>query len=295
MVDAIKNFADVEYWHKDGSILEILKQIKMKPDFIFHYDIAWKNVFSPNITDFDKINIPKGCYVIDTHFNPEERKQYFEQNKIDVIFSATKYPFLQTFQEKKFQKKFRWLPFAINPNVIKDWKLKKDIKFLLAGQVYNKKANKPKTKKGRYPFREKVLKSMKNVKGFTFVPHPGHLTQNYDMVEHNYAKLINRAEIFFTCGGVTNYPVLKFFEVPGCNTLLLAKPNRDILDLGFRDKVNFVACTNSNIYEKAMYYIKNTKEREKIKKEAYDFIHKNHTIQIRAQQFVKLVSKVINS
>lgn len=295
LIDAISQFADVHYWHKDGSILDIIDQIQMNPDFIFHYDIAWKNKFSPEIKDLDKVNIPKGCFVIDIHFNPNVRRQYFDQNKIDVIFSATKYPFLETFHESTYTKRFKWLPFAINPDVIKDWKLKKDINFLLAGQVYNTKSNKTRTKKGRYPFREKVLEVMQNEKGFQFMSHPGHFTKNKKKIDHNYAKMINRAHIFFTCGGQPKYPVLKFFEVPGCNTLLLAEANKDILELGFIDKVNFVACNQSNIYKNAMYYIKNDEERKRITKEGFNFIHQNHTLQIRAKQFVGYVLEIIKS
>src|SRR5699024_11243164 len=76
----------------------------------------------------------KGCFVIDLHWKPEERKRYFRQNKIDLIFSATKHPFLKVFPQ--YKQKLRWLPWAINPAIMKDWKQKKDIDSLLMGLVY---------------------------------------------------------------------------------------------------------------------------------------------------------------
>jgi spore maturation protein CgeB len=93
------------------------------------------------------------------------------------------------------------------------------------------------------------------------------------MVNEKYARELNRARIFFTCGGEFQYAVAKFFEAPGCRTLLLAKPNKDILELGFKDGVNFVACNESDFYDKAIYYLRNYKERERITNNGYHFIH----------------------
>ncbi|MBH0231737.1 hypothetical protein H0267_16155 [Halobacillus sp. KCTC 3957] len=35
-------------------------------------------------------------------------------------------------------------------------------------------------------------------------------------VDKKYALELNRAKIFFTCGSVFQYPVLKFYEAPAC-------------------------------------------------------------------------------
>jgi spore maturation protein CgeB len=101
--------------------------------------------------------------------------------------------------------------------------------------------------------------------------------------------------MFFTCGGQFHFAVLKFFEAPGCNTLLLAEPNPDMLDLGFEDRVNFVACTEEDLYEKAMYYNKNIEERNRITAKGYAFIHKYHINSVRAQQFISYVKDCIHN
>ncbi len=293
---AIENFAEVRYWHNNGNIQKIIKRLDFIPDFIFHYDIAWGYALSPNITGLDKINIPKGCLVIDTHFSPVERCKYFEKNKIDLIFSTTKSSFLQTYP--KYKDKFRWFPFSINPNVFKDWRLKKDIDFLLIGQLYDrvkKTGYQTNTPKGRYQFREDVLNQMRGVKGFVFHSHPGHMAPASALLNEKYAKELNRSKIFFTCGSTLKYPVLKFFEAPASKTLLLAEPVQDILDLGFKDGVNFVACNQSNFYEKAMYYLKNEKERMKITENGYQFIRSDHTNDIRAKKFVDDVREYIRN
>lgn len=289
MIRALEQFADVYYWKHDGDIIDILNEIEIIPDFILHYDIAWGNFFAPKITNLEKIDIPKGCYVIDTHWYKRSRVNYFTTNKIDLIFSVTKESFLKEFPT--FESKFRWTPFSVSPNVFKDWELEKTSRFLLMGLVYDGRRMSP--AKGQYKFREEVKRQMEKVEGFKFIRHPGHRTRKNHMVNEAFAKELNSAEIFFTCGGARQYPVMKFFEVPACRTLLLAESNPDILELGFTDKENFVACDTTNVYKMAIYYSENEKERKRITDNGYNFIHQHHTNEIRAKQFIDYITEFI--
>ncbi|ERN52878.1 glycosyltransferase [Alkalihalophilus marmarensis] len=291
IINAIEEYAQLCYWYEDGDIKDILKEIPFTPDFIFHYDIAWNYALSPNITGLENVNIPKGCYVIDLHWDNKKRIQYFNENKIDLVFSVSKHPFLAVFPQLK--NKLRWLPWSINPLIIKDWKEPKSIDYLLLGLVWAEDL-KVKPQKGRYQFRDLVLDKMRNLDNFVFHPHPGHNAKENEklLINEKYAKEINKAKIFFTCGCTDNlggFAVLKFFEVPGCRSLLLAEPNREINDLGFVDGDNFVACSRDNFYEKAEYYLSNSNERERITNNGYEFIHSQHTNQIRAKQFVQMI------
>src|SRR5690625_422110 len=161
-LQAIEKVANVTYHHEDGDILDILKQQNKIPDFILHYDITSRHILSPRIQNLDKIDIPVGAYVIDAHWDNDERRKYFEQNNISLIFSVSKRPFLKRFPE--YASKLRFLPFSINPTIIKNWNLKKDIDFLLMGHIARS-----------YPFREAVRDKMEQVDGFVYHQHPGHL------------------------------------------------------------------------------------------------------------------------
>ncbi len=282
-LQAIEKVANVTYHHEDGDILAILKQQKVKPDFILHYDITARNLLSPRIKHLDKIDIPIGAYVIDAHWRPDQRKEYFESNNISLIFSVSKYPFLKRYPE--YKGKFRYLPFSINPNIIKDWQLPKDIDYLLMGHIARS-----------YPFRIKVRDKMKNMRSFVYHKHPGHLKKDRSLyiIDEEYGKEINRAKIFFTCGSIYKYPVMKYFEVPGCNTLLIAEKNRDLTDLGFKNGIHYVVADETNFFEKATYYIKNETKRKEIALNGYHFIHKHHTHEVRAKQFIRYVQNFLN-
>ncbi|MFP3886607.1 glycosyltransferase [Priestia filamentosa] len=293
-IKAIEQFADVRYWYTNGEIKTILKTLKFQPDFIFHYDIAYGFALSPYITGLNEIDIPKGCLVIDAHFSPPTRTKYIEDAKINLIFSITKETFLKTYP--MYDDKFRWWPFSINPSIFKDHQLQKDVDFLLMGQVFDrtgKSPNRTHTYSGKYPFREEVLSQMRDVEGFTYHPHPGHNAGNSSLVNEKYAMQLNRSKIFFTCGSKFQYPVLKFFEAPACKSLLLAEPVNDIADLGFKDGVHYIACDHTNVYEKAMYYINNDKERETVTDAGYRFLHRYHTDEERAKQFVQYLQEYL--
>jgi spore maturation protein CgeB len=295
-IKAIEKFSEVKYWYSNGNIHEIMKILNFTPDFIFHYDMGWEYALAPYVSGLDEVDIPKGCFVIDSHYSPPKRSNYFESNKMDLIFSTTKSHFLRTYPQ--FKDKFKWFPFSINSNIFKDYQLKKDIDFLLMGLVFDggeKTGHQAWTPKGIYLFRDEVLDKMRGEKGFVYHPHPGHTAPANALVNEKYAKELNRSKMFFTCGSVYKYPVLKYFEAPACKTLLLAEPVPDILDLGFKDGVNFVACDRMNFYERAMYYLENENERIEITENGYEFIHANHTDDVRAEDFVNMIQEFIQN
>lgn len=285
MITAIEAEADVRYWHQDGNIQDILAELDFTPDFIFHYDIEWHNAFAPKISGLPSISIPKGCYVLDVHYAPQVRKAYFNQSaKPDLIFSASKYPFLKAFPD--CASRFEWLPFGINPDIIKDYGLAKTFRYSLAGLVDS-----------RYVFRQEVLKQMRGEEGFVHFSHPGHLTPQRPglFINEKYASALNQSMISFTCGSKLQIPVAKFFELPGCRTLMLAENNPDIEELGFKDRENYAACDIENVRDKALYYANAAEEREALTLAGYSFIHQHHTNQVRAKQFVAAIRRYISA
>ncbi|WP_240941558.1 glycosyltransferase [Paenibacillus sp. HB172176] len=284
MLTAIEQAADVSYWHRDGDILEILNGLDFEPDAIFHYDIEWRNAFAPQIRNLDKCKLLKACFVLDVHFEPDTRLRYFNRDaKPDMIFSASKYPFLNAFQE--CASRFHWLPFGINPSVIRDYREEKSIRYSLTGLLEEK-----------YPFRQAVLNRMKGVDGFVHFKHPGHRTASRPglFVNENYTRAINRSRISFTCGSVLQIPVAKFFEIPGCRSLMLAETNPDIEELGFKDEEHFIACDRSDFYEKALRYDADEEARASLTDKGYAFIQSKHTNEIRAAAFIDAVRKELS-
>jgi spore maturation protein CgeB len=285
--------ADVQVWNKDdweaNYILKILRKRNFSPDFILHYDFVHNYVLSPKVYGLNLTNIPKGVYYLDLQTQTEERREFVQNNGIDLVFSPTKEFFFKTLPELK--DKFRWLPFSIDPDTFRDWKLPKDINFLLMGRLYMGRSFHP-----WYPFREKVFKKMKNEEGFVYHSHIFDIKSENDeiFIGEKYAKEINRAKIFFNCGTCFNYPVRKYFEVPACNTLLIAPGNGDLEELGFKSCENFVECDNENFYDLAMYYLSHDEERNRIARNGHNLVHSRHTDHIRVKEFLNMLKSYLN-
>jgi hypothetical protein len=283
----LKRYADVRIWSEDRQeadyVLRTLEESDFIPDFIFYYDFAYDYVLSPRIYGLNYIDIPKGVYYIDLQTQTEERKEFVYENKIDMVFSPTKDFFFRTLPELK--SKFKWLPFSINPDIFKNWKLQKDIDFLLMGRLGHP----------RYSFRNKVLEKMGGMKGFVYhkPPYEQKDTDEEIFLGEEYAKEINRAKIFFTCGTTLNYPVAKYFEVPACNTLLIAKGNKDLRELGFINGETFIECNDENFCDLAMYYLSHVKERNRITRNGYNLVHSRHTNSVRAVEFINIIKSYL--
>ncbi|MBA1336864.1 MAG: hypothetical protein HPY66_3300 [Firmicutes bacterium] len=279
--------ANVQIWGS-GSwdmyyVNKLMNKRGFKPDFIFHYDFAYGNAMAPQIHGLKYSAIPKGVYYFDIHVQTRERIQFVKDNNIDLVFCPVKEFFYKTLPELK--DKFRWLPFSNNPNIYKDWHRPKDVDFMLMGRTW----------KEWYPFRKKVVDRMSGLKNFVYHKHPFEAESKSDVyIGEKYAKEINRAKIFFTCGTRFNYPVRKYFEVPACNTLLMAKGNNDLPELGYINGENFIECNEENFYDLAMYYLKHDDERERIAKNGYIMTHKKHTDRVRVSQFLSMIEKTLN-
>jgi spore maturation protein CgeB len=108
-----------------------------------------------------------------------------------------------------------------------------------------------------------------------------------------YAQKLNEARISITDGSVLNIAVPKYFEVPACNTVLMAPYPDNYEELHFEDGKNMVDVNLDNIEEKLYYYLENDSECKKIAQNGMDMIMKYHTAEIRVKELYKLMEEYI--
>lgn len=270
-------------WRQGGDIREILKQIPEKPDFILINDDIG-DTFTLHVNGLSEIDIPVGLFVNDVHRNVQLRENYVSQNNIKHLFSVVKYRFFKTYPQ--YQDRFNWFPHFINPQIFHHHGEKREIDLLLMGAVNI-----------FYPMRQMILKHYENDARFMFRKHPGYDSfpnESQVLIGKNFAKELSKAKIFFTCGSILNYPVLKYYETLAAKTLLLAPTFPELEELGFIPNKHFVPITFHDFPEKADYYLANEKERNEIIEQGYQFVMENHTVQIRARQLVKRIEEIIN-
>lgn len=277
----LSNITDLVVWNQPGNIHNILKQIRFVPDFILIY--LYGSINCPQIIGLDSLKIPYGVYVEDVH-SVKDFQSSVKENNIKYIFNCYRDAFRKKFPQ--FVDRMIWLPHHVDLNLFKDLGKRRDIPMLMMGAVKNK----------YYPLRYKILQQLEGKPGFIYHQHPGYRNiedKEDKFVREKYVSEINRAKIFFTCDSIYKYPVKKYYEIPACNTLLLASNSPELYDLGFRDGENFVGINSQNFLEKAKYYLRNDQEWKRIASNGYNLVRRKHSTTKRVKEFVEIIVKIL--
>lgn len=271
-------------WHEPGDINDIVKKLPYRPDFILLNDL--RSTRCPEITGIDSMKIPLGIIMHDTNYAPDMRRAFIYRNNIRYLFVHYRENFIQLYPD--LIGRMIWFPHWVNTAVFRDYYLPKIYDYLIMGCI----------SEGTYPLRARMLDVMSKEPGFMHHPHPGYdqgvYSEDKFIVGRRYAQEINRAKLFLTDNSIFHHLFMKYFEVPACNTLLLAPHSTDAAALGFIPSVNFVDINENDFLEKARYYAVNfnTSGRQ-IARRGYDLVRRNHNVDVRARQFLAHVESIL--
>ncbi|MEN6324663.1 MAG: glycosyltransferase [Syntrophomonas sp.] len=271
-------------WHERGDdISQILNQLDLQPDFVLVLEYYETN--ASRVSGLSRLTIPYAISLMDLHWDVEFRKELIERESISYIFTPCRDAFNKWYPE--FKDRMLWLPHHVNTDIFKDYGLPKDIDYLLMGSI----------SASVYPLRDRILYEMRDSPGFVYHEHPGYRYIADDenaFIGEKYAREINRAKIFFTCGGANNYPVAKYYEALACNTLLLAPTFSELEDLGFIPGTHFVAIDINDYREKAEYYLGHEQERLQIALQGYKMVRDRHSTTRRAAELLTAIEGIIS-
>ncbi|WP_055109164.1 glycosyltransferase [Paenibacillus ihumii] len=278
--------ADLALCHEGGELPEILRRLPFTPDFILLNDM-FHSTHCPPVEGVFDLQIPWGMIMHDLHGHVEKRKAFLAR-KPPNIFTIYRSAFRNRYPE--YEGNLYWLPHFAEPTVFQNYHQVKDIDILLMGAI-NRRI---------YPLRYLMKTRYMREPGFVFHKHPGYA--NFDgndqvLVAKRFAMEANRAKIFLTCDSIYKYSLRKYFEVPASYTLLMAPPNEDLRDLGFRPGVHYVAIAKHDYEDKVAFYLKPHAEglRERITRQGYEFIHEKHTTATRAQRLLKFIQNIVKT
>ena len=149
-----------------------------------------------------------------------------------------------------------------------------------------------------YPLRQRIVEAYEGDRDFVYHRHPGYQTSGIQQEDPNltgkdYAKELNRAKIVFTCPSVFYYPVIKYFEVLACKSLLLAPTFPELEDLGFIPGYHFIPIHKDDFHGKASRYLENETERQRIAEQGYRFVRQHHTVKVRAKQLIHEIENIL--
>jgi len=284
-------FVDVPPGFKTGTYGRSIMENKIRPARIIDKQLKQKK-YDFIVTDSDQIfvqedwknmGVPSAIIVEDSQRgkNPDLQMKWALENRYDIIFYKYKKSFLKNFGKYSELFKYQWLPHSVDTEMFKDYGLKKQYKVLMMGHCTEKV----------YPYRYKAYESLKHKPYFRKIyrplePNVGDNISRWP-VGNDYAKILNQSEICITGGSRFNFPVMKYFEIPASRSLLVSNWFQELADLGFEDGQNMVVADYKKLDLQMTSLLKDRKKLKRIQNHGYDFIHKFHTCDIRAEQMVR--------
>jgi hypothetical protein len=241
------------------------------------YDcIVTDSLFAFMQEDWDAINIPKFMILEDQHGDIAKKTVEFSiKNNIKILH---RYQFNKFFTDVPDQIKCVWFPHSVDVDVFKDYGLKKEFSVLQVGALYK-----------MYTIRNEVVKSLKNTQLLKQITRPVETSKTPWPVGVDYAKLINQACLTVTCGADVQYPVMKFFEIGACNSVIYSSYFPELKDLGFIPNINMLEVDRDNIHSQVKTILGHKNRLNELSMNSLRLIQERHTTVIRARELIEIL------
>ncbi len=276
-------FGDDDISFSRGSLellVEYLDKSLANEDFDF---IMCDAFFAYIDEDWDLFKCPKAILIEDIHMDvPKWQIKKAKEVGIDIIFHRYYDSFHKYHKEAKNDYKCIWLPHSVDTDIFFDYGEQKDS--VIHVGIINE----------YYPFRTKVVKALSGWGDFKIIPRPEESLDNkYKWpVKGKYAELVSSAKICVTGGSRYDISVLKYFEIPACNTVLASNWFGDLGYLGFYPNENMIVY-EENILEQMKELYEDEDRLSKIAKEGMSMILSKHTVEKRAVDFINDIKAIV--
>jgi spore maturation protein CgeB len=243
-----------------------------------------------NFGDCSFVTCPKAYLIADVHLAHRQHIHCIKKSRFDLVLFV--YKWWENRVRKQVGAKTGWLPHSVNTNVFRDYRLPKLYDAVSAGHSFP----------DHYPLRHLIQKTLPNVSGLKFsMPTHPQLNMNQQklqsdaskfLVRENYAKFLNQSKMLVFGSSIHNYPVAKYVEGMGSETLVLAQFPKDGKELGFVPNENFVEINGDNFVDKIKWYLKHDEERQRIVDCARETVLRDHSTEKRAQQLTDFLREL---
>jgi len=233
-----------------------------------------------------QVDIPRAVLLEDLH-GPSVAQQVrlCQEFGMEVVFHRYNLP-LKKFHPDLYDGdcKCVWFPHSIDTSTFRNYGTR-SLDILMVGVIVP----------FYYPVRARACESLKDKPYFHRVERPvetPHPVPKYP-VGQDYAELLSSAKISITGGSIYHYPVMKYFEIPACKTLLMSDWFPELGMLGFEPDRNMVVADLENLPKQVEWWLSHDEERERVSERGAELIQKYHSLEIRAKQFVNHICEFL--
>jgi len=261
--------------YKPNNIIENYLNKNNTPDLIICDNLcAFKN------EPWDKFNIPLFSILVDQHSKVDEEQVSIAIKYNFNLFHRYKFNLFHRDLSKKI--KTFYLPHSVNTNLYKNLNLKKEIDLLQTGATSSV-----------YTLRNFIKNfNFKNI-NYKFTDRPSDTSIEKWPIGKDYIDLINKSTFTVACGSKYNYPVLKYFEIPACNSIIYGSYSDELRSLGFLKNVNFIEANTKNPEEHIKLLLKNKELINNLSLNGLKLINEKHSNLIRINQMYNIIRENI--
>lgn len=209
--------------------------------------------------------------------NLKRKFDFINRNRIETVLTV--HHDFEKWNKECPNSKFYKIPFAYNENIFFDYGEEKQFDIGFTGNLFNAGDYKATNMMGPNfnNVRERifdVLKNSNDLNKYVRALGPGVYLKGEE-----YGRTINKTKAWISTPSAIDLVGTRFYEVMGSNTLLFCKMLPDIYNGLFEEGVHFVGFKDdlSDFEEKLCYYLENDEERNKIARQGYEHVRKNHT------------------
>jgi tetratricopeptide (TPR) repeat protein len=242
---------------------EVLDQLPQgwRPDFYFWLETGLSEI----PTDLQEYDLPKVCYLIDTHINYEKHVDI--AGNFDFIFLAQK-AYVEKMTDAGIKNVF-WLPLACDPDIHGKVEQEKKWDVGFVGTI-------PETQNRRKSLLERI--------GSRFDLNCERKFMD-EMAEH-----YSRSKIVFN-NAINNDLNMRVFEALCSGSLLLTdSANGSGLEEMFENRKHLIIYEDENIENLTSHYLDNDEERELIAEQGRQEVLKNHTYAHRVENLMNVLN-----
>ncbi|MEK9628989.1 MAG: glycosyltransferase [Nitrospinota bacterium] len=246
------------------SLKEVLDQLPhgWNPDFYLWVETGLSGV----PTDLKNHDLPKVCYLIDTHINYEKHVEI--ARNFDFVFLAQK-SYVEKMEAEGIENVF-WLPLACDPDIHGKVEVDKNWDVGFVGTI-------PQTWNRRKALLEKIGSSFDLNCERKFME---------EMAEH-----YSQSKIVFN-NAINSDLNMRVFEALCSGSMLLTDPAQGSgLEEMFEDKKHLVFYNDETINEQISYYLKHDDERQLIAEQGRQEVLDKHTYQHRVRDLISVLDK----
>lgn len=231
----------------------------------------------------------KTCLFLNKEYKNLERKlDFINKNEVNHVFTV--HHNYKIWNKRCPKTKFYKIPFAYNPEIFKDYGIKKEIDIGFTGNLFNKGVYKNTDMMGENfnNVRERISKVLKkdDLKKYNIFFGGGVYLHGQE-----YGKKIASSKMWICTPSAIDIIGPRYYEILGSNTLLFCKNLPNVYDGLFKDGIHYVGFDDdlSDFEEKMIFYLKNEEERVKISKQGHQLAIEKHTWKHRVDRIYEIL------